>query len=254
MNFQFANTWALLLLWLVPAAAVWLYKLNKQRLANLQSFVGPEMQKKLFPADIASRFTWQASLLCAGLAFAILAAARPQWGFREEMVNQRGRDLLIVLDVSRSMLANDVRPSRLQRAKADIADLIKELRGDRAGLVAFRYKAVMLCPLTTDYGFLRHVLESVSIDSAPQGETDIGDAINKAVELLENDEGSHKAIVLISDGEDLSGRAEKAAEAAAKKEIPIFAVGLGSTAGSTIPDPDKKKSLLPTAGTAWSPN
>jgi Ca-activated chloride channel family protein len=166
----------------------------------------------------------------------LLAAARPQWGTREVAVYQRGRDLVIALDVSRSMLARDVHPNRLQRAKADILDLIRELRGDRAALLAFRYKGVLLCPLTTDYAYLRHALDSADVDSAPRGETDIGDAILKALDAFETDDGAHKAIVLISDGEDLTGQALQAAAKAKERGIPIFTVGLGSPQGAKIPD------------------
>jgi len=130
---------------------------------------------------------------------------------------QRGRDLIIALDVSRSMLAQDVHPNRLQRAKADIQDLLRELRGDRAALIAFRGKAVQLCPLTTDYAYLEQALAEVSPESAPRGETDIGDAVTKALEAFESDAGAYQAIILISDGEDLAGRIKAAAESARKR-------------------------------------
>lgn len=170
----------------------------------------------------------------------LVAAARPQWGEREEAVFQRGRDLAIVLDVSLSMLAEDVHPNRLQRAKADILDLVRELRGDRASLIAFRHKASLLCPLTTDRAFLVQAIDTVDVNSAPAGQTDIGDAIRKAIQCFESDKGSHKAIILISDGEDIVGDALKAAEEAREENIPIFAVGLGSSRGSKIPRPDVK--------------
>jgi hypothetical protein len=134
------------------------------------------------------------------------------------------------------MLANDVHPNRLQRAKADILDLIKELPGDRVALVAFRRTAILLCPLTTDYAYVRQALDAVTTESAPRGETNIGDAIDKAMQAFESDEGAHKAIILISDGEDLSGTAIKAAEKAGEKNIPIFTVGIGNRRGSTIPE------------------
>jgi len=213
---QFVNAWVLYLLWLVPVIAWWWYAAGKKLEDRLASFISPDMQKKLRPTASGLRFRWQVGLLSTGMFLLLVAAARPQWGVREERVYQRGRDLVIALDVSRSMLANDVHPNRLQRAKADIMDLIKELRGDRAALLVFRRKAIMLCPLTTDYSYLKQTLETVSTDSAPAGETDIGDAIAKALESLKTDEGAHKAIILISDGEDLSGRGLTAAQEAGK--------------------------------------
>ena len=240
MDIQFANAWVLYLLWLVPAIAVGGVFLVRGKQARLRAFVSPCMQKKLGPKISSRRSEWQIWLIAAGLFLMLIGAARPRWGQRDETVFTKGRDLLIALDVSRSMLANDVHPDRLRRAKADLVDLIGELGGDRAGLLAFRQKAVLLCPLTTDYAYLRQALEAVDIDSAPRGETDIGDAIMKAIEAFDNDEGSHKAIVLISDGEDLTGRAIEAARKAADKGILIFTVGFGAASGSRIPDPQRR--------------
>jgi Ca-activated chloride channel family protein len=206
------------------------------------------MAARLAPAAAPARPAWQLAFLSAGLLCAFIAAARPQWGAREETVYQRGRDLLIVLDVSRSMLATDVHPSRLGRAKVDLLDLVKQLHGDRVGLMAFRGKPLLLCPLTTDYAFLTQTLEGVGIDSAPAGETDIGDAIEAALQTFEGDEGSHKALVLISDGEDLAGKADAAADKARERSVPIFTVGLGSTDGAKVPSPTTQKAFLSYGG------
>ena len=244
MNVQFVYPWVLFLIWLVPALAAWAFVTNRRLRARLAQFVSPAMQAKLFPNASGARFAWQLGLVSGGLLLMLVAAARPQWGTREEVVFQRGRDLVIALDVSLSMLANDVHPNRLARAKTDILDLIGELRGDRAALLAFRYKGILLCPLTTDYAYLRQALEAAGPDSAPRGETDIGDGIAKALDAFESEEGSHKAIILISDGEDLSGRALAAAQKAAECHIPIFTVGLGSPQGAGIPDPNHKGAFL----------
>lgn len=187
---------------------------------------------------------WQIALLVFGLLLSIASLSRPQWGEREETVYQRGRDVIIALDVSRSMLANDVHPNRLARAKIDLVDLIKELRGDRAGLMAFRRDAQVICPLTTDYAFLRHALEGCGLHSAAPGETDIGGAITTATQSFDIESGSHRVIVLISDGEDLAGAAITAAEAAAEKGVVIFTVGLGSDKGSQIPTPDESTKVM----------
>lgn len=240
MTVTFANAWVLLLLWLVPPAAGWWYVSLRRRDKALLGFVSAQMQRKIRPVSSRRRLRWQTVLMSVGLLLAIVAAARPQWGTREETVYQRGRDLVIALDVSRSMLARDVHPNRLARAKADLHDLLDELRGDRAALVAFRRSAVLLCPLTTDYTFLRQALEGMDVDSAPPGATDIGAAIEESLEAFESDPGAHKAIILISDGEDLSGRALFGAGQAAKRGIPIFAVGLGDRRGSPIPAGDGK--------------
>ncbi|MFC1499128.1 VWA domain-containing protein, partial [Verrucomicrobiota bacterium] len=229
MNINFVNPWVLYTLWLVPVVGLWWHWAARLREKKLESFVSRDMQRKLRPAFSASRFLWQIFLITTGCLFVLIAAARPQWGEKKITVFQRGRDLIIALDVSRSMLANDIHPNRLQRAKIDIMDLIKELRGDRTGLIVFRHKAELVCPLTTDYSFLRQALDAANINSAPRGETDIGDALIKAINAFENEEGSHKAIILISDGEDLTGKALDAAEKAGEKNIPVFTVGFPSS-------------------------
>lgn len=240
MKLEFANAWVLYLLWLVPAVGAWWYLLRRRQERALAAFLSPVMQQKLMPGASGVRFAWQASLVGLGLLLLLVAAARPRWGVRDEIVFQRGRDVVIALDVSRSMLAEDVRPNRLGRAKADILDLIKELRGDRAALLVFRRTGLLLCPLTTDYAFLRQQLDTVAVGSAPAGETSLGDAIERALDALGNDPGSHKVIVLISDGEDLAGKALKAAEKAAEKGIPIFTVGIGATTGARVPEEEGK--------------
>lgn len=244
MGLQFVNTWILYLVWLAPLlSALWILADNRRRM-QLDQFVAPAMRQKLSPPHTCRRFRAQAVLLASGLLLAMLAAARPQWGEAEEVVFQRGRDLVIALDVSRSMLARDVHPNRLTRAKVDLLDLIQDLQGDRAALLAFRYQPRLLCPLTSDYGFLRQSLDGVSIDSAPRGPTDIGAAIRSALDLFDDQSPSHKAILLISDGEDLTGEAVAAATAAGERKIPIFTVGIGSLEGGRIPDPDSPGGFL----------
>jgi len=249
MMLQFQYPWVLYLLWMVPAAGILWHTLSKRRSMPAATLVSPEMARRLAPVAHPTRRLWQLILFMTGLLLALLAAARPQWGMREETVFQKGRDLMIALDVSRSMLANDVHPSRLGRAKVDLLDLVKQLRGDRVGLIAFRGRPVLLCPLTTDYGFLTQMLEGAGPYSAPRGETSIGDAIQESLKSFESDSGSHRAIVLVSDGEDLAGRVEEALRQAREKNVAIFTVGFGSTDGSQLPVEGDKKGVLLFQGT-----
>lgn len=175
-------------------------------------------------------------LLSGALALGVFALAGPRWGRRTETVGARGRSVMLAVDVSRSMLAQDVRPSRLGRAKADLIDLVDALRGDRAGLLAFRGKGALLCPMTSDAAFLRQSIDALAPDSAPPGETNLADAIAKCLEAFGQDSGGHNAIVLVSDGEDLAGHAEAMAHEAGRRGVPIFTVGIGSAQGATIPD------------------
>ncbi len=241
---QLAHTWILYLLWVVPLLGFVGHVLRRRRQEGLRRFANPGLQPQLTSPVIRARWFWQSLLALTGLLLGLFALARPQWGVREELVSTRGRDLVIALDVSRSMLARDVFPSRLGRAKVDLLDLVRTLRGDRVGLLAFRGKAALLCPLTTDYGFFTQILDGVGIDSAPAGETNIGDALRKAFEAFGADPGSHKAIVLISDGEDLAGELESAIEEARKQGVAIFTVGLGDPAGSPIPQSEDRRESL----------
>lgn len=240
MSLQFQYPWILLLLWSAPVIGVVWHMVAKRRLAG-QALVSPAMAAKLAPAPAETRRLWQLSLFMAGLVLALIAAARPQWGVHEETVYQRGRDLVVILDVSRSMLARDVHPSRLGRAKVDLLDLVKELRGDRVGLLAFRGRPVMLCPLTTDYGYMAQMLEGVGVDSAPVGETDVGAAILEALQNLGMDEGSHKAVILVTDGDDLAGKVQEAVAKAREEGVAVFTVGFGSSEGAPVPSAANRK-------------
>ncbi len=238
MDLHFENAWTLFLLWLVPLAALVWRGILRRRQEAIARFIAPDLQGKLVP-DVARRARlWQARLMTAALMFLLLAAARPQWGHREETAFRRGRDLLILLDVSRSMLATDVHPNRLQRAKMDLFDLVKDLRDDRIGLVAFWHGAGLICPLTTDSAFLRQSIDGVGLHSAPRGETHIGAAIRKALEIFGEETGNHQAIIMITDGEDLRGEGLEAAREAGRRNIPVFTVGIGSPRGTKIPDAD----------------
>ena len=244
MNAHFANPWMLLFLWLIPGLALWWHVLNRRHTERMAAFVARPMLAKLFDGNRNKRTIWQIAVICTAIFLAIISIGRPKWGEKEETVYQQGRDLVIVLDVSRSMLAKDVHPNRLQRAKTDIMDLIKELRGDRAALIVFRAKSALVCPLTTDYSFLQQALDTADVNSAPRGETDIGNAIAKALNTFDTDGTAHKAIILISDGEDLRGKGLDMAEKAGKDGIAIFTVGLGSSLGSKIPNPDKTGNFI----------
>jgi Ca-activated chloride channel family protein len=181
---RFANAWMLVLVLLAPVAGAFWVFLRARSEARLRGLVAPALQAKLLPRR-PKMFVVQAILLISGLVLCLFAAARPQWGHSAQVVASKSRNVVVALDVSRSMLAADVRPNRLERAKADIADLVDSLEGDRCALVAFRQKGVLLCPLTTDRAFLRSALESATPESAPRGETDLGAAIRTALQALD---------------------------------------------------------------------
>lgn len=231
----FAYPAVLLLFWLVPCPALLILWLRRRGKGRVSKLVHPNTIKTNGRRTSDTRFNTQIAMFTLALALLVVAAARPRWGQREDTFMTSGRNVLIMIDVSRSMLANDVHPNRLERAKADVADLLEVLQGDRAGIMAFRNGAALLCPFTTDMAFLSQTLSGITIDSAPRGETDIGGAIEAALQTFENLATDHNAIILISDGEDLSGKSVEQAAAAGGRRIPIFCVGIGDARGSTIP-------------------
>jgi Ca-activated chloride channel family protein len=233
---KFVHPWILVFVALVPViGGFWMF-MRARAEKKMDALVAPSLRARLLPRR-PGLFNLQITLMLAGMALAFFAAARPQWGRSKQVMRAKSRNVVVVLDVSRSMLAADVRPNRLERAKADIADLIDSLEGDRCALVAFRNNGVLLCPLTTDHGFLRSALESASPESASRGETDLGAGIRTALSALDPAADDHNAIILISDGGDLREQAMDATRLAAKRNIPIFTVGLGNRdTESTIPD------------------
>ncbi len=177
------------------------------------------------------------SLLGAGLFFLFLAAAGPQCGERSELVKRTGIDLVIALDVSNSMLARDVRPSRLERAKLEVTALLDRLKGDRVGLVVFAGDAFVQCPLTTDYAAARLFLRAVDPASMPQQGTAISAALLESKRVLEGGGRGNaaRAVLLITDGEDQQGDAQQAASALGDAGIRIYAVAVGNETGEPIP-------------------
>jgi Ca-activated chloride channel family protein len=183
-------------------------------------------------------------LACVAAAAVAVALARPAFNPQPQKVQRAGRDAMFVIDVSRSMLAQDVRPSRLERAKLGVRDVLDAAEGDRIGVVAFAGAAVLKCPLTTDYSFVRLSLDDTNPDSVGRGGTAIGDAIRFATsQLVPTDDaqkdGRSRTIFLITDGEDHESQPLEAAAAAAKKGIRIVTIGIGSDlAGAVVPAPD----------------
>jgi len=228
---RFAFPGLLVLVALVPLAGLWWTFLRARREKALS--------KITLSVPKSSTSGLQSAAILVGLVLCLFAAARPQWGKANEVSIVRSRNVVVAVDVSRSMLAEDVRPNRLERTKADVADLIDSLDSDRCALVAFRRTGVTICPLTTDRGYLRGALEQLTPESAPRGETDLGSAIRTSLDALDPAADDHNAIILISDGGDLRGEALQSAALAKKRRVPIFTVGIGDPKhGATIPAED----------------
>lgn len=165
----------------------------------------------------------------------LIAMARPQWNFEWEEVKRSGLDILVAMDVSKSMLARDVKPNRLERSKFAVKDMIKKLNGDRIGLIAFSGTAFLQCPLTIDYdGFLLS-LDDLSTETIPRPGTSISAAIREAMDVFRGPEAQYKVLIIITDGEDLEGDALKMALEASKFGTKVYCVGVGTRDGDIIP-------------------
>jgi len=225
-------------LWLVPlVAAVFAYGFwRKQR--GLRLFATANLLEALVPRVSTTRQHIKAGLVLLAAAAAVMALIGPRWGVYYEEVHRKGVDIIVALDVSRSMLAEDIAPNRLERAKLAIGDLLEQLEGDRVGLVTFAGDAVRKCPLTINYGSFKMALADVDTYSSPRGGTMLGDAIRRAKECFVDRVKDHKTIILISDGEEPETDYPVEAARAAYDEsgIVVCTVGIGDVlTGARIP-------------------
>ena len=227
------------LYFILPLCLGWLalaiYSEGRRASARLAYMMQP-MMVRMLPSRSNLRFWLKLSLVEIAIVTGLVAIAGPQFGEQVEVVVPRGSDLYVMIDVSRSMLADDVPPTRLGRAKADVASLVNRLEGERIGLIAFAGQAVVKCPLTVDYDSFRRALDELDPNSAPRGGTAIGDAIRKALEVYNTNAEREQSILLITDGDDQASYPLEAAAVAAERKVTIFTVGLGDAdQGSRVP-------------------
>ncbi|MBO5760755.1 MAG: VWA domain-containing protein [Lentisphaeria bacterium] len=234
------------LFWLVPIFILLFSAAWKKRKRVLSSFLGERSSDPAF-VDISygARF-WRMVCLLLVLVFLFLAAARPFWGTRITPYTGEGRDLLFVFDVSRSMLAQDVKPGRLEHAKYLVREIVKNNPGDRFGLIAFAGKAFLECPMTMDKtSFLQNV-DDLSPSSIPVGGTNIEEALKTALAAFKAAESSHLAIILITDGDELTGAGTKVVDEFIRKKIPLFIAGIGDPSEPSIIQYKDEKGALRT--------
>lgn len=233
------------LLWLslaILVAGTIAVALLLRRRSRLSQWIDSSHAARLAPGRSRARTVGKAALGVIGLVLMSAALARPQLGARQETIKRRGIDVVVALDASRSMLATDVAPTRMARAKLELETLLAGLEGDRVGLVTFAGSAFVQMPLTSDYAAAQLFLRAVDPSAMPEGGTDIGGALRLAKEVLDQaDHGAHeRAVVLLSDGEDWGADAASAAESLRKAGIHTFAVGIGSPAGAPVPVVDAR--------------
>lgn len=241
---RWAEPWALAALALVPAVLLAWWWLERARRAAVRRAGDEPLVEAMTHAGRGlgrGRRLARAVLLALAMALVALALARPQFGLRTELRKARGMDVVVALDLSRSMLARDVVPSRLARARIELAELIGQLSGDRVGLIGFTSVALPLSPLTVDHAAVKLQLDAATPDDLPRGGTAIGDAIRAGLRMLESapESGGAQAIVVVTDGEEHEGDPKAAAAEAKAKGVEVHVVGVGSRTGEPIPIEDK---------------
>jgi Ca-activated chloride channel family protein len=244
MRFEQGN----IILFLLAAAVLGVFFIfaARARRKAWEKFAQKELLIELAGKVDFRRRRFKAIALYLGILFCLFALMRPQWGFQWEKVKRQGLDIIVALDTSKSMLAGDIKPSRLERAKLALGDFARHLKGDRIGLVAFAGSAFLECPLTVDYeGFLL-ALQDVDTSTVPRGGTSISSAIREAIKSFPPGETKYKVLIVITDGEDHEGDALAAAKAAKDKGIAVFCIGIGTPQGELIfaPKDDGSKEFL----------
>src|SRR5437867_4903470 len=224
--------WGLLL---IPALVGLFIRAERDGIIRLREFVSVRLLPRLAGTVNRPRRVLRFALQLLGLALAVISLAQPRWGYTFEDVKRKGLDLLIAVDTSRSMLSNDVQPNRLERVKLAVQDLINELQGDRVGLIAFAGRAFLQAPLTIDYDAVVEAINDLDAKSIPEGGTNISSAIALAMQSFGKSATGNRALIIFTDGEELSGDAIKTAKEAADAGVRIFTVGVGTPQGSLIP-------------------
>jgi Ca-activated chloride channel homolog len=228
------------LLLLAPALAAFFWWSWRVRQRLMTRFIQSRLLAGLLVEVSPARQKLRRLLLLLSVVLLVVVLARPKWGFHLEEVKQRGLDIVMAIDTSRSMLANDVAPNRLARAKLEAIALQQLCRADRLGLVAFAGSAFLQCPLSLDDDAFRQSLEALDVNIIPQGGTALAEAIRTALTAFKEKSDNHKVLVLFTDGEDHDGQAVEAAQEAAKQQMRIFTIGVGTPNGELLAAVDEQ--------------
>ena len=211
---------------------VWSFR---KRRNILKHFIQKEFLPELTANYDEGKRKFKSFLMVSAVSLLFITLMRPQWGFQWQEVRRKGLDIIIALDTSNSMLAQDVKPNRLERSRLAIKDLVKKLKGDRVGLIAFSGTAFLQCPLTLDYNGFLLSLQDLDVKTIPRGGTSISSAIREAIKSYEGDQQKYKVLIVITDGEDHEGNPLREAERAKKDGMKIFCIGIGTKEGDLIP-------------------
>jgi Ca-activated chloride channel family protein len=241
---SFSNPHLLCLLLLIPMLWILDQYMTKRKRQLLEKHIDPKMIKRLYPKDEKSLKKLKSTLLLIAIAFMILALSGLRVGSGLKELKQEGMDVIVALDLSNSMSAKDISPSRLERSKYEVQRLISLLKGDRIGLVAFAGVSYLQCPITSDYTTASMMLDMMDLTLLPVQGTAFSDAIQTALQAFPKENQQYKAIILISDGEDHEQDIAEVANRAAEEHVVIYTLGVGTLKGSTIPVYNKEGKLL----------
>ncbi|MCF7919477.1 MAG: VWA domain-containing protein [Candidatus Cloacimonetes bacterium] len=235
---HWGNPNALFLLLILPAGFILIAFTARIRRKAFHKFGDDRFYDFYYQKFSHFRFDLKNIFLLLAMMFLIIALARPQWDREVQIIKKEGVDIVICMDVSKSMAATDIEPSRIDRAKDQISLFIDQLQGDRIAIVAFAGRSFVQCPLTDDYGAARLFLNLLDTETVPVYGTDIGKALQTSLVVFDK-EDKHKIIILVSDGEDLEENAIDIATEIRKQGAIIYSLGIGSPEGSTIPIKDE---------------
>jgi Ca-activated chloride channel family protein len=233
--FRFEHTYLLYLLALVPLLWLLFILARNKRKKSIAAFGDDELVKQLMPEVSSSRPVWKFILTSLGIAALVLGVANPQIGSKYEEVKREGFELIIALDISNSMMAEDLEPNRLERAKQAISKLIDQLKSDKIGIIVFAGQAYVQLPLTTDYAAAKLFLSTVSTDIVPTQGTAVGSSIDLAIKSFGEKQDKNRAIIIITDGENHEDDAIQQATTAIESGITVHTIGVGSPDGTPIP-------------------
>ncbi len=248
MNRYFEDPAYLWLLLLVPLLAALWFLMHLRQKHKLRKFGDPELVKLLMPDVSRWRAMVKYGLLLGALTLLIVAFARPHWGSGTKTEKRKGIETIIAMDISNSMRAQDVTPSRLDRSKMMVENLVDKFSNDKIGLIVFAGDAFVQLPMTSDYVSAKMFLSSIDPSMIGTQGTDIAAAIDMAEHSFSQEEQVGKAIIVITDGEDHEGGAVEAAEDAKKRGMRVYVLGVGSTGGAPIPDPSTGKYMFDETG------
>ena len=230
----FGNPNFFVFLVLIPIVILIFYFAKKIREKSVSKFASQPIQKKLLKNVSQTAKSVKNFLFILCLIFLVFASARPQWDKKLQILEEKGLDIVVALDVSKSMLAEDISPNRIQRAKNAFINFVNQLSGDRVGLVLFSGNSFVQCPLTSDYSALKMFATMINVGIIPQEGTNIESALEKSI-LLFSENTKSKVIILITDGENLQGNLNSQIKKAKEKNVIIYNIGVGTLQGSPIP-------------------